>query len=64
MTVPRRVPAEEVRRKLEANDNMTLVCAYDDEEKCRQIEIPGSISLAEFVRNFPESPGAREIVFY
>jgi len=39
-----------------------LVCAYDDEEKCRQNRLDGSLSLKELEQLSPAKD--QEIIFY
>lgn len=56
----RRIPPDEARRRVE--DGALLVCAYDDEEKCRQLALEGSISLAE-LQSMAVDPD-QEIIFY
>ena len=41
-----------------------LVCAYEDEAKCRQIALKGSIPLTQFVSRAPSLPKDQEIIFY
>jgi hypothetical protein len=54
---------------LEAHDHLaagkaTLVCAYDDAEKCRKYALPGAQSLGEFKLRAGSIPEDREIIFY
>lgn len=57
--VPRTEPAE-ARRKLEQG-SAVLVCAYDDEDRCRAMRIEGAMTLGEF-RTSP--PRDKEVIFY
>ena len=41
-----------------------LVCAYEDEAKCRMVNLDGSISLKEFQSRVGSVPKTQEIVFY
>jgi len=41
-----------------------LVCAYEDEQKCRQLNLQGSISLARFESMAPTLTKDRELIFY
>lgn len=59
-----RVAPSWVRERQRGGDPPVLVCAYDDEEKCRSIRIPGSISLGEFNEQLPAFGPDKEIVFY
>lgn len=63
MTEPGRVTPEEVHQKLKSG-NILLVCAYEDEEKFRQLQLEGGISLKEFKSRLPSLGNDREIVFY
>jgi rhodanese-related sulfurtransferase len=57
-----RIPASEARQHVRAG--ALLVCAYDDEEKCRQNRLEGSISLDEFKQRVESLPKERELIFY
>jgi hypothetical protein len=57
-----RIPAAEARREVAAG--ALLVCAYDDEEKCRQNRLEGSITLAELEKRADSVPKDRELIFY
>lgn len=59
-----RVPPSWVHEHQRGPDPVVLVCAYDDEEKCRSIRIPGSISMREFNEQLPSFGRDKEIVFY
>jgi hypothetical protein len=41
-----------------------LVCAYEDEAKCRQIALKGSIPVTQFATRAPSLPKGQEIIFY
>jgi rhodanese-related sulfurtransferase len=41
-----------------------LVCAYRDEEACREVQLEGSIPLARFESKHPGLPKDQEIIFY
>jgi hypothetical protein len=59
-----RIGVEQARQKTKANQAL-LVCAYDDEAKCRMINLEGSISLANFQSRVAKSlPKTQEIIFY
>ncbi len=56
-----RIDAEEVRRKLDAGSDLLLVCAYEDDQRCRLPGLEGVLSLREFrSRHVPKN---REFVF-
>ncbi len=63
MAEPERITAEEARSKMEQSGAL-LVCAYDDEEKCRRMKLKGAISLNELKSKLPALPKEQEIVFY
>jgi hypothetical protein len=41
-----------------------LVCAYEDEAKCRAVNLSGSISLVSFRSRVASLPKTQEIIFY
>lgn len=56
-----RIDVDTARSRVESGDAL-LVCAYDDDEKCRELTLEGSITLSELrSRDVNED---REIVFY
>jgi hypothetical protein len=59
--VPRVTPRE-VRERMEAGADVRLVCAYDDEAKCRELALQGAVPLAE-LEGRDVDPSA-ELVFY
>lgn len=50
--------------KREIASGAMLVCAYDDDEKCRQNNLDGAIPLSQFKRMENSIPKDREIIFY
>jgi hypothetical protein len=58
-----RISVEEAHRKAGANAAL-LVCAYQDEDKCRKINLDGSISLAAFQSKVASLPKTQELIFY
>lgn len=56
-----RIDAERARERVETGDAL-LVCAYDDEGKCRDLEVNDAITLAELRSR--EVANDREIVFF
>lgn len=58
-----RISVEEARRKVQA-DQALLVCAYEDEAKCRMANLDGSISLTRFQSGVASVPKSKEIIFY
>ena len=63
MADARRTSPEEAHRKVESGEAL-LVCAYDDEAKCRQLRIDHAIDLAELQRKLNDIPANKEIIFY
>jgi hypothetical protein len=41
-----------------------LVCAYEDDAKCRKGRLEGSIPLARFEAMAPTLPKSQQIIFY
>ena len=59
-----RISVEQAHQRVKANQAL-LVCAYDDEAKCRMINLEGSISLTTFQsRVVGLLPKTQEIIFY
>ena len=63
MSEPERVTAEEVYDKLKSG-KVLLVCAYEDEEKYRKLQLEGAISFNAFKSKLPSLSKGQEIVFY
>ena len=60
----RRVSVKEVHRKMLPKAGLLLVCAYDTEERFREMELEGAISWPEFQKRLPSLAKDQEIVFY
>jgi len=58
-----RISVEEARRKVTANQAL-LVCAYEDDAKCRVLNLDGSISLTSFQTKAASLPKSQEIIFF
>jgi hypothetical protein len=58
-----RISAQETRTKAKANKAL-LVCAYEDEAKCRMLNPDGSISFASLQSRVNSLAKTQEIVFY
>jgi hypothetical protein len=58
-----RISAAETHRKTNAKEAL-LVCAYEDEAKCRMVNLEGSISLKGFEAVAGSLPKSQEVVFY
>jgi hypothetical protein len=63
MSEPKRVTAEEVYDKLKSG-KVLLVCAYEDEEKYRRLQLEGAISFNAFKSKLASISKGQEIVFY
>jgi hypothetical protein len=58
-----RISVEEAHQKVVANEAL-LVCAYDDEAKCRKVNLEGSISLTSFQSRVGSLPKTQDIIFF
>ena len=58
-----RISVEEAHKKVKANQAL-LVCAYEDEAKCRVVNLEGSISLTSFQSKAASLPKSQEIIFF
>ena len=58
-----RVSAEQARRDVEAGRAL-LVCAYDDENKCRQLRLQNAIVLQDLQRRLASIPPNQTLIFY
>jgi hypothetical protein len=63
MYEPPRVTPEQIYPKVRSGEAL-LVCAYDSDDRFRQVNLEGAISLEEFKSLRPTLPKDREIVFY
>ena len=58
-----RISVEDARRKAAANQAL-LVCAYEDEAKCRMLDLAGSISLTSFQAQAASLSKDQEVIFF
>ncbi|HVS64699.1 MAG TPA: ArsR family transcriptional regulator [Thermoanaerobaculia bacterium] len=58
-----RIDPERARRLL-AEDDALLVCAYDDHQKCQGLRIDGSISFPELKQRLDGISKDRSLIFY
>jgi hypothetical protein len=58
-----RIDAQQTHTKVQSNQAL-LVCAYEDEAKCRRLNLDGSISFASFESRVNSLPKSQEIIFY
>jgi hypothetical protein len=63
MSEPKRVTAEEVYDKLKSG-KVLLVCAYEDEEKFKRLQLEGAISFNALKSKLSSLSKDQEIVFY
>jgi hypothetical protein len=63
MTQAPRVSPEEIHPKVQSEE-VLLVCAYDDEQKFKQLHLEGALSLSDFRQRLPSLSSEQEIVFY
>lgn len=58
-----RISAQQTYAKIKAGEAL-LVCAYEDEAKCRALNLEGSISFTSFKSRLQSLPKSQEIIFY
>jgi hypothetical protein len=58
-----RISAQETHTKAKANQAL-LVCAYEDEAKCRMFNLDGSISFTSFKSRVNSLSKCQEVIFY
>jgi hypothetical protein len=58
-----RISAQQAHAKTTANQAL-LVCAYEDEAKCKRLNLEGSISFTSFESRVQSLPKSQEIIFY
>ena len=58
-----RISAQQAHTKAASNQAL-LVCAYEDEAKCRILNLEGSISFTAFKSRVNSLPKSQEIIFY
>lgn len=58
----KRIDPEQAHQAVEAG--ALLVCAYDDDEKCRQNLLEGAIPLSQFLSLEPSLPRNQRVIFY
>lgn len=63
MASPRRISPGAAHEKVQSGEAL-LVCAYDDEEKCKQNALEGSRPLTQIRSELSESDRDRDLVFY
>lgn len=58
-----RISAQQTYAKIKANQAL-LVCAYEDDEKCRMLHLEGAISFTSFKSRVQSLAKSQEIIFY
>jgi len=58
-----RIDAEQAFQKPRAHEAI-LVCAYNDEAKCKRLRLPGAYTMGEFRARQGELSRNLEIIFY
>jgi len=58
-----RVSVAEARREVE-NGRALLVCAYEDESKCRQLRLENAITVHDLQRRVDSVPRNQTLIFY
>ena len=58
-----KISALEARRRADAGQAL-LVCAYEDEQKCRDAGVSGSLTYRQFLAQLPTIPKSRELIFF
>jgi hypothetical protein len=58
-----RISAQQTHTRAESNQAL-LVCAYEDEAKCRMVNLEGSISFTSFKSRVNSLPMSQEVIFY
>jgi hypothetical protein len=58
------VQPEAVWKRLREGGDTLLVCAYEDEQKCRANLLEGAITLADLQQRLPALDAKRNLVFY
>ncbi len=58
-----RVPPDEAYQRVKSGKAL-LVCAYQDEDKCRTMHLEGALFLREFEAKLPSLAKDQEIIFY
>lgn len=63
MSIPQKISPHEAHIKVEGGAAI-LVCAYDDDEKCRGMLLEGAILLSTLKSREEKLPQDTEIIFY
>ena len=63
MTGIERISPQQAHTKVKSNQAL-LVCAYEDEAKCRMLNLEGSTSFTVFKSRVQSLPKSQELIFY
>jgi hypothetical protein len=63
MTDPERISVEETRQKV-SSESALLVCAYDADDKFKQFNLDGAMSLGNFKSKEDGLDKSKELIFY
>jgi hypothetical protein len=63
MDTPIRIDATQAYQKTRDGEAI-LVCAYEDEDKCRRLRLDGAYTLGEFRARCEKLPRDTEVIFY
>jgi rhodanese-related sulfurtransferase len=58
-----KISPEGARNKVKSSEAL-LVCAYEEDEKFKQMRLEGAMSYREFKKKIASIPKDREIIFY
>lgn len=65
MTTATRIDPKQVHERLSDDaDDILLVCAYQDEDKCRENQLGPAITRKELERRLPKLSKDQDLVFY
>ena len=64
MAAPERVSPKDVWERVRAGSDLLLVCAYDDDAKCRANNLKGAMTFTDFRSRADSLPKDQEVVFY
>lgn len=63
MKKPKGIDPTQAREKVNAGE-ATLVCAYEDDEKCGKVLLDGSITMRQLKATLPKRNKDEELIFY
>ena len=58
-----RINVQDARQAVTSGSAL-LVCAYEQDEKCNQIALEGSIPLSQFQQRLPSLSKDQELIFF